>query len=759
MGSTPPLAQSGTALLPWEDGYDRATGGPSENPSAFADLRNIVWFPGAVRLRPGLGDPVATLADPVVCSVGVFQAYGLLVWVLFDPATLDVNVVSTNLQGQSETAIGTFGVLNASAQNPPRFTFAESYGILVVAHDEPNVALRFDTYRYDPASVGTEWDTIDADLDGMGAAPVQFRGVVTHLGAVWGWGYGSASDPDRPEVLRRSDPADPTVYVAEQYIQFGARLDPIIGCAPVSSSLAVFKGSSWYRLDGNTAATFSPQLVDPVIGLVSAQSVQNIQGVLYWWSPYGPRRTTGAATDDISLSLDLTGPLPTGLPVPGPGLYGFTYYVPDNQKLGFAFPDPDNPAEATVAYCVSLQGPLRWSLDVFNRTTLCAVLASTGQASILIDPGSADNVTVTGSVGGGPASATIGWTNEDCVGDETVEIWGSMNSGTWTLLTTVPVNLVTSPQTTVVSGGILASGTLDVAIRHRRLGRYLSTYVDPDPAMWPAASQGSGTIVAVATPSGVTVSYDFTTGAVTVGWTNGSGSQDLDVELARDGFAAPSLVQSVAAGNTSDVFTYGVGTPQDVAREAGLGLDPGSSNITARVRHKIGAVVGTWANAATPFSVTYNAAKDGAAVNRDTDEDRYSVALGSGTGFLMDRPTTQNGDMTVKIVVVHSTYGAIPSNSGCGVTQDFGGSFQSYPPSPEYEMYTATLPDSGPTQVATGFLPAPSCATCLGVGQLVGMGVAWAWLGWEKSGHVAPHGAEFQMALPGRVGGLVVCTV
>src|SRR5690606_35078814 len=141
-----------------------------------------------------------------------------------------------------------------------------------------------------------------------------------------------------------------------------------------------------------------------------------------------PRRTTGLATDDISVTLDLTGPLPEGLPVPGPGIYCFTYYVPDNQKLGFAFPDPDSGTEETVAYCVSLQGPLRWSLDTFGRTVLCAVLASTGQASILIDPGFADNVTVTGSQGSGPASATIGWTNDSCVGDEMVEVWGSMNS-------------------------------------------------------------------------------------------------------------------------------------------------------------------------------------------------------------------------------------------------------------------------------------------------------------------------------------------
>lgn len=749
---------------------DRATGGPSENPTSFADMRNIVYFPGAVRLRPGLGASVATLGDPVVCSVGVFQAYGLLVWVIFDPVTLDVNVVQTNLQGQSETAVGTFGVLDPSAQNPPRFTFAESYGILVIAHDEPNVAYRFDTYRFDPADTGNEWDTIEADLDGTGAAAVQFRGVVTHLGAVWGWGYGSASDPDRPEVLRRSDPADPTVYVAEQYIQFGARLDPIIGCAPVQSSLAVFKGSSWYRLDGNTAATYSPQLVDPVIGLVSAQSVQNIQGTLYWWSPYGPRSTTGGATIDISGPLDLTGPLPADLPPLGPPIYGFTYYSPDNQKLGFAFPDPDG-AEGTVAYCLSLQGPLRWSLDQIGRTVLCAVLASTGQTSIAIDPGYADNVTVDGAQGDSVASATIGWTNEECVGDEVVEIWGSMNSGPWTLLTTVPVNLVTSPQTVVVSGGILASGTLDVAIRHRRLGRYRSDYVDSsDPSLWPADSQGSGTIVAIAIPTGVTCTYDFADGSVDATWVNGDPVLDIDVALEgpNAGTGTHSVIAAEPPATTAHVFAHSATSPQEYARLRGLNplnVQKDAGNIVSRlyaptvrvrVRHRVGAILGGWSAWSTVVAITYDAAPDG--VDYDNTGQRQSVALGTGVTGEVVLPSSRVGDVRVWVASVGTSYGVSPANSGCGAAAVGPGA--GAPGSPNVVVYstTATLAASSPLNL--GFVALPSCGTCLSVGQGVRLGAFWVTFGWTKAGDFAEHGTALVAWLPSSLNGpLLVCGV
>lgn len=724
-------------LLPWLDGLDRETGGPSQSPTGFTDLRNIIWFPGAVRLRPGLGDPIATLSAPVVCAVSVFQAYGILCWVLYDPATREVTVVQTNLQGQSETAVGTWGTLSASASSPPRFTMAESFGILVFAHDEPNVVYRLDTYRFDPADTGNEWDGIEADLDGAGTAPVVFRGVVQHLGAIWGWGFGSASDPDRPEVLRRSSPDDPEVYVAEQYVQFGARLDPVIGACPVGGSLAVLKGSSWYRLDGNTAATFSPQLVDPVIGLVSPRALQNIGGTLYWWSPYGPRMTTGGTTTDISGVLDLTGPLPPDLPVEGPGAYAFSYYDPNSQKLGFAFPAPDNAQDSTLAFAVDLGGQgMRWALDVFGRAVLCSVLASTGEASFAIDPGTVDNVTVTGSAGGGTASATIGWDNVDCVGDELVEVWGSMNSGPWTLMTTVPVNTSTTPQTTVVMGGILTNGTLDVAIRMRRLGRYDPLYTDPDPSMWPPASQGSGTIVLIDTPAGLTASYTPSTGMLAASWTMGTTTADIEVRAeAFYVYFGVTYTGGASIGSATRILppatlnlsgtTFGasgaISTPSNPwGLVGGFGdvLTLARSNgllLRLSVRGRIGAVVGNWSSSVDVWIGAPNMPTLPTLV-----WSKASVALGTELTWDWTDSTDVSGASLVKTLGAVFTSADPPNGGSCPTYVD---TFLTPPLSPT--IAPSLLLDATGTGAGPVITPAPTCAVCQGIGQTVNARNAW----------------------------------
>lgn len=751
-----------SVLLPWLEGLDRNTGAPSSNPSGFGDIRNVVYQNAAVRLRAGLGTAVASLAEPVVCYGTPFLAYGTIVWVIYDPVSRAVEVVETDLQGQNEAVVGTWGTLNSSATSPPRFIAAESFGVLVFAHDDPNVTVRLPNYRFDPADM-TPWAVVQADLDGLGAEDVVARGVVQHLGYIWYWGFGSDSDPDRPEILRRSTPDDPTTLLPEAYIEFGARLSPIVGAVSGNNALLVFKSSSWFRLDGSVSADFSPVLVDPAIGLVSPRALVNLQGVVYWWSPYGPRSTNGTATQNLSFPLDLTGNNPPTLPAPGPGSYCFAFFDPDSSSMGWCFPDPEAGTSTPVfKACVRADLGIKWSYDVFAGVLMCAVLGSTGEGSFLIDPGYADPVSVTGSVGSGDASATVTWTNVDCVGDETVEIWGSVNSAAYVLLASVPVD-TSAPQVEAITGAPLASGTIDIAIRHRRLGRYLTGYEDAaDPSLWPVVSQASGTIIAVATPTAVTAVYDFTDGSVDVAWTNGDPTQDIEVQLFRSGTgAATSALVPLAPASVAHTFAYAVSSVQDLCRVSGMqptAIRSGTNFLQARVRHLVSGVPGAWA-ASAAVVIAYDAVPGGAAVARDTALDRTSVALGTGTGLDITLPASMAGDVRVEIWVTASTYGAIPSNGGCGVTTDFGGGLIGYPNSAAVAWFDQTYPNTTPSPIATGLVAAVACATCNLIGQEVGLGLGSGVVSWQKVGDVAAHGFAFSVSLPGNSGGLFTCTV
>lgn len=717
--TTPGSVGESIQLLPWLTGVSRDTGTPVNDPSSQTDLRNIEWFQGAVRLRSGMGDAVNALASPVVCAVQVFKAYGLLCWVLYDPADRSVIVVSTNLQGQSETAVGTWGTLDASADSPPRFTMAESFGILIFAHDEPNVTNRLQTFAFDPAA-GTPWHGIEADLDGSGDEPIYFRGVVTHLNAVWGWGFGTDSDPDRPEVIRRSNPDDPEIYDAETFFQIGVRADPIIACAPVGSILAILKGSSWWRLAGQTSADFEPSQADSVVGIVGCNSLQNVNGLLYWWSPYGPKRTDGSVTVDLSQALDLTGPLPAELPTFGPGAYCWTYCDPDTLSLGFAFPNPADPEqERTSAWKASLVEAPRWSLDVFERTVLCGVLATTGQASVTIDPGHADDVTVAGASGAGEASATVTWENIDCVGDETVEIWARINTGIWFLSASVPVETHSHPQSTVLTSG-MSNGTIDVALRHRRLNRYDPLYVSTDPEDWPSISRATGMITAVATPAITACAYDTVTQRLNLVWTMATSSADIEVELDIRA-AEPSAMAGASLGlrtttlapGTLSILATTVGPTGSLSLPANQWQSAAVINsdllsiartrgyyMRCRVRGFIGAIYGNWSSASECF-IGYGTV--GTLVGGGVSFNVKSVASGTNLRWQWTNAADATGAtqvQTLGTIVVRSD----PANSGsCDAVFNT-----------DNRVLNLNTIAASPQIVA-----APNCSTCLIVPQTV----------------------------------------
>lgn len=715
--------------LPWSGAVDRQTGGLAADPSDFDDLRNIVFAQAAVKLRAGAGPVAATVGGDVVCHAEVFKALGKLIFVVYTTATRAVDVYETDLQGNGAALVGNWGTLDNDAAAPPRFFTAESFAVLVLAHDEPDVTHRLETMRYDPAA-GTVFAVVQADLDGGGAADTFFRGVREHYGYIFAWGFGSATDPDRPETVRVSAADDPTSFDAQHYYLVGARTEPVLACIPVGKSLAVFKGSSWHRIDGTNRATWELVLVDPLFGIAASRSAINLYGRVYWESPFGPRATDGASTVDLSQPLDLGANPPETLPLPGQAADIWAAFEPEWTMLLWGSPNYDD--DTTLITALSLRQPdrPRWVFWTLPFAAPCALLLQTGQAAVLVPPGYADNVTVTGSIGDASAAADVVWDNVDCVGDETVEVWFRMNAGAWALGTTVPVN-TSGPQTATLTSG-LVSGTIDVAIRHRRLGRYLTGYEGADPGAWPPASQGSGTIVVIPVPTAIAATYDPTTGALDINWAISDPTVDQEVRLVAYfevpvtfanpngilGVAFTSSNVSVLAGTTNwNGTSFGAAVSEFptpvlwlpwagntiVGANALAACRAQGLRVLVQVRGKVGGITGAWGSATTYPFIGFNSTPTIAGVwqtNSVSLGTKVSVSWGTGQAYRV-------GAVSVR-ELMRSFPAATPANGGgCNAIVGFVQGLA-------VDVFDSTDQGTNPAVV-----DAPFCATCYLVGQTV----------------------------------------
>lgn len=852
--------------LPWGPGLSRDTGALVSDPHQHEDLRNIVFYEGSLRLRGGLGTAIATdftaagFTGTDCCHVAVFKGQAATIYIVYDRTTREVRVFTADLLGQNPTDLGHWGTLNANADAPPRFSTAEAFGILLLAHDEAEVIYRFDTFRYDPTAFGPltspPWlrpGTVDAkkilwttfsyteagthtkataeqaiagltvapdgwgamlvqinaagvvttkvaaamqnydteplalaalpgldggnvevghftvqaqptggwvagllnlttapaqvhfydgaegaflaitgNLDGVANGAVRFRGVREYLGFMLGWGYGSQRDPDRPEMLRISNGGDPAIFAADSFFVVGARGEPIVAAAPVSNACALLKSVGWFCLDGTDRSNWAVRLVDPFTGCTSVRGAINIEGLLWWWSQSGPRRSRdGLTTEDPGLALDLSGPEPATLPAKGPAEAVWALYQPDERHLLFAHPLAS--ASLTRCYGVSVRDPgganPPWNYWTLGGAILHAAIINADQVST-IPPGTASAVTTAGSVGAADALLSVDWTQNDMVGDETWELWYQHGAGAWVKLKEFSYASVAGPTASTTFTGVpLVSGAYHVQLRARRGARYAAGYTDPDPTTWPGGSLAAGTIVVIPLPTAVHCTYDFDTGIVSVNWVEGDPALALEVEIrtpldaTNDQTASAPLV----AGITAHAFAYAGGSVQDIARvlvnQSPLDSAFAVGTVTARVRHVVGAVNGAWADAVETLAIEWDAsAADGASLLANAHT--TSVADGTNLHFELVRPSSQVGDLTLSLYEAPGTWGAYPPNGGCGSSVLVSGVMLTQ--TPPRLMVSATVPDSDPGTQTIGPYVAGACGTCLLVGQQVAFGSATA---------------------------------
>lgn len=547
-----------TERLAFGAGLDRASGLVRVAPEAFTDLRNVELGEGRAWPRPGItltsglslgGLGITPMSDVVAILTYRTKAMGLVVG--YEQASRKLQLFAVGLVGTNPVYVGDLGAVDAAAQRPTVWA-TERYGKVLFAHNEPDASKRLATMVYD----GTALTTLTADLDTAGAAPVAFRGVATWLGYALGWGYGSASQPERGEVIRVSLPAQVTTFVNTDYFRAGEQAESVLAVVTAGPLALAFKQTAIYRLLGSGRDDFGIWPVDPHYGLAGTRLAVAGPDAVYFWSLRGPRRTDGGLSVDLALPLDLTGPDPAGLAAAADPEDGFAVYHTDLRRVEFHF--------GQRCYVLHLRDPQRprWSYrenGVALRTagTLYYGTAAQGGGGA---PAAPTGFPVAGTFTATTSTVTAPYTYTGALGDEVLEVWLKVGAGSWAQKINRTVANTTGETFGFTAADGLSPGVLvTVAARLRRGLLYTAGYESSDPGSWPASARSSVTTASGAgTPSNVHLvggatevvgsktydSFRFT-------WTAGSpGTQTQLLASTTSDPAAAGVLLTVAIGTT-----------------------------------------------------------------------------------------------------------------------------------------------------------------------------------------------------------------
>lgn len=351
--------------------------------------------------------------------------------------------------------------------------YAIAADVTVVQDANTNVTI---TPGLEFALVGGEAITVRAN--------VRFRGVTRYLNYAVGWGYGTGADPDRAEIVRVSLPGNPLEWKAPHYFIAGLGDDPVLNCLPTNDRLIVFKGAEQYEIVGYSRQTFGIKPGDRLYGLAGSRLGVSINGMVYFWSLEGPRRTQGGQSVDLAWPLDIDAPAPSDLAAEGVLEDGVAVYLPGRRVIKFIF--------GAREYNLSIWNPEdpKWSYGELGVPAFSGgLLYSGGEAQSSAPVGFASAVSGTGKVGT-TDTLTVDWTNNDQEGDEIVEIWLRPTGGVFELEASVAVGGATQQHDVP---GLSAGTAHEIALRYRRGPFYTAGYESDDPDNWPAVSKGTGT--------------------------------------------------------------------------------------------------------------------------------------------------------------------------------------------------------------------------------------------------------------------------
>lgn len=361
--------------IPGGQGLSRDVGAYVADAMTMRDLRNVELRAGRTFGRRGLvrlltlGDELDEVERASVIGIFPMQSTGGAVAFTYsvgDSVNPDVRVDAWRVDEDLASAtlidtVWTFGGLQARI---PIVRAADSYGKMLIAHDLPGLGQRSRVY-----DDGTGLIT-DLDL-GDGMHTPKFRGFRRHLAYIFGWGWGTDADPNRPEVVRVCQPADPLTWDINHYFVTGQRDDPVLNCDPAGDVLMVQKADETHDIIGYDRATFGVRPGDQYFGVLSGGASITVGGVNYRWSRQGPRRSAGGTSEDIGAMLALNDPPPDALanPTQTAERYVFAFYDPILHEIGFVH-------SSRWGYILHLDAPgLTWSYRPYGVLTRVAGLS------------------------------------------------------------------------------------------------------------------------------------------------------------------------------------------------------------------------------------------------------------------------------------------------------------------------------------------------------------------------------------------------
>lgn len=562
--------------MPTGLGLDRATGTIVVDPRAPADVRNMSLWDGRAALRPGAGPVVETIAGPsAICHQAYFRAAAKLVIVTYTASSRSVDVYTADLNGNNAQLLANWGTLGDGAVELPRFSHAEMWGKMVLAHFEPNVVKRLVTKH----TTGSSLTTLTANLDGTGAKNVHFAWVAAHLGFIFAGGFGSDSDKDRAEVVRVSSPLDPTIFLATHYVLVGERGELCMGGYPCATGLLIPKAAESHVITGEDKRTFRPLPADRSYGTVTHRAALTVGGTVYAWTHVGPQRTSTGYWEPLHFPLDLQAALPAGFPTAYELANCHADYDPDEEVLRWFF--PDYMAGVTTVIALTLRGGgLRFSYESYPIPISCTARVSPRAEAATVAPAFASAVSHSGVQVGAVFQTKATVTLNDYVGDETGEVWARQGASPYTLVFSKPID--TSASTMSFTFTLPASGSWDVAIRFTRAGAPRSDHPGTDPTSWPAACKATGTVTALATltPGAPTYTPGATLAAGTWGasWSAPASGATVEVRVRAADYPWRVVFPPVYSHNGLLVHT----SAPDATSVSGLAIDPGSLTLAGR---------------------------------------------------------------------------------------------------------------------------------------------------------------------------------
>lgn len=536
--------------LPFLEGLERSSGAFITSPTSFRDLRDVHVQAGAMRFRRGL-ETKATIAGATdILAIHPMRGAQQSVVVAYDSGSRDVTLyrvtVDPTTLGLALTAAGALYTLPVAAPFP-RVVVTDSFGLAFVAHDEQNVGLRQRTKVYDPSS-GLISDLL---FNNDAAVPMALRGVRRWLTYIVGWGYGRnvLGPPDeryRPEILRLSQPGDPTRFPQEYYFVVGQRGEPIVAGDGIPAGFVIAKEGELYLLTGTSQLDLDYRLIDPYFGAVSQSACVAVGNGFYFWSAEGPRVTFGEESASIGDALDLRGEVPDSVLAATDYRYTFTVYRPETDEIEWVFPASGLQASWSYVYHRATgSGTPLWHYNKYGAVLRSAGVLAGNINNTVVDPANAPYPTLTAFSlnSGGWYRHTVSWQNNNNAflpAGAVAELWVCGGAGAFQQSTELPWRKAAE---VLVAGATQNKADLDigtaadgqeyrsVAIRYRLTdGSYYDASQSASPMDWPASSRA--TLLAPARPElAITaIAWDGVqdyTSPIRVTWSN-TGLANLD---------------------------------------------------------------------------------------------------------------------------------------------------------------------------------------------------------------------------------------